>query len=105
MGRIDKIESDVIGKVGSVAKKLFGSNSAGEGSLEDRFGTVNTAWQKLIPVHVDGSVDLILSGFIRTGQGTSCFSCKHYLKGHCMKISGYPEVLPTDCCNFYEGKR
>jgi hypothetical protein len=105
MGKIEEIESDVIGKVGSIEKRLFKSKSAGEGSLEDRSGTINTAWQKLIPVHADGSVDLIYSGFIRTGQGTSCSTCKHYLKGHCMKINGYPEVLPTDCCNFYEGKK
>lgn len=95
----------MIRKAGSVEKRLFKSKSVNEGSLEDPYGTVNTAWQKLIPIHADGSVDLVYSGFIRTGQGTSCANCRHYLKGHCMKINGYPEVLPTDCCNFYEGKK
>jgi hypothetical protein len=105
MGRIDKVERNAIKAAGSIEKEIFKPESDKGGSLDDRFGTINTAWRSSIPLHADGSVDLAYSGFIRTGKGTSCASCKHYLKGHCMKITGYPEILSTDCCNFYEMNR
>jgi len=74
------------------------------GTLDDPDGRKNSAWKKFVPKYADGTVPLAYSGFIRTGQGTSCVSCEYFVRDHCKKIHGHPRVRKTDCCNYFEGK-
>ena len=74
-----------------------------QGTMQDPEGRLNTAWKKLIPKNkTDGTVSLVMSGFVSTANGTSCSTCSYYSNGRCMKIEGRPKVSPGNCCNFWE---
>ena len=99
-----KLGTDVIGKESDhyTKKKYLPKRiSKPRGSLNDTSGTQNTAWKQKIPVHQDGTVDVSYSGFVNTSHGTSCSGCVYYQNGKCMKIYGYPDVDPGNCCNFW----